>query len=283
MTFALLILLKLCVVALIFAIGMGSTLADVCYLWRHPALFARSLLAMYVLVPLAVFGLVKLLPLATSGKAALLVLAVSAGAPLLPRKLGTIHGSPYTFSLVVISSIFAMLFVPLWVALLEQQFGVQAPQLSPISVEVVLVKALLLPLGFGIVFRIFWPKAACWLVDRVIKIAGVGLLVCGVLLLVTNWEIILHLGSRGMGALVCVMIVALAIGHALGGPDPEDRTTLAVACATRHVGIAVLVAGVFKGPNILVVIAAYVVASALVSIPYLKWRRRLSKSGTHRT
>src|SRR5690349_6281036 len=119
---ALLIILKACVFALIFAIGVGSTLADATYLWRRPGLLARSLLAMYVLVPLAIFGLVKVLPAEGSVKAALLVLAVSAGAPLLPRKLGAVQGGPYVFSLVVISSLLAIVLVPAWVALLAPRF-----------------------------------------------------------------------------------------------------------------------------------------------------------------
>ena len=61
---------------------------------------------------------------------------------------------------------------------------------------------------------------------------------------------------------------------ALGGPDADDRTALALACSTRHIGIAVLVASAFPGMRTIVMIAAYTVASAGVSIPYLVWRRR---------
>jgi hypothetical protein len=38
--------LRFSVTALIFAIGLGSTLGDVAYLWRRPWLAFRSLLAM---------------------------------------------------------------------------------------------------------------------------------------------------------------------------------------------------------------------------------------------
>lgn len=70
------------------------------------------------------------------------------------------------------------------------------------------------------------------------------------------------------------MVIALAIGHGVGGPDPDDRTALAVACATRHLGIAVLVATSFPGPRVVVLISAYIVISVLVSVPYLAWRKR---------
>ena len=77
---------------------------------------------------------------------------------------------------------------------------------------------------------------------------------------------------------IAVGALILAIGHALGGPKPDDRTALAIACATRHIGIAVLVATAFRGPGTMVLIAAYIVASAAVSIPYLQWRRRQARA-----
>jgi len=95
MTTTLLILLKVAVAGIILAIGMDSTLRDATYLWRRPGLLLRSVLAMYVLVPLAALALVKVLTLAPGVEIGLLVLAVSAGAPLLPRKLMKIGDGAY--------------------------------------------------------------------------------------------------------------------------------------------------------------------------------------------
>jgi len=80
-TEGLLVALKVSVALLILGIGLGSTFADLLYIWRRPGLLLRSLLAMYVLVPLAAVVLVSVLPVNPAVKAALLVLAVSAGAP----------------------------------------------------------------------------------------------------------------------------------------------------------------------------------------------------------
>jgi bile acid:Na+ symporter, BASS family len=46
MTAALLLVAKVSIVALIFALGFESTFADLTYLWRRPAELLRSLLAM---------------------------------------------------------------------------------------------------------------------------------------------------------------------------------------------------------------------------------------------
>ena len=281
MTETLTLLLKLSVGVLILAIGMGATFADLGYLWRRPRLLLRSLLAMYVLVPLAAFLLVAFLPLSPGLKAALLVFAVSAGAPLLPRKLGAFGSEAYVFSLLVISSALAIVMVPAWVGLLGRHFDVAA-QIAPSTVAVALGKAFLLPLALGMALRAIFPRLGVRLSERLIAGAGVVLGVCALLLLATHAELLTSIRWQGMATLVTLLLLALAIGHALGGPSPDDRTALAVACATRHLGIALLVAASFPGPRTTVVVAAYVLASAAVTLPYLKWRRKASATTSAR-
>jgi predicted Na+-dependent transporter len=161
MTEVLLLLVKISVGALILAIGMGATFADLTYMWRRPGLLLRSLLAMYVLVPLAAFLLIKTMPLAAGVKATLLVLAVSAGAPLLPRKLQHFGSNAYVFSLVVTSSLLALVVVPAWIALLAWHFGV-ATELAVADVAHMMATAFLLPLAIGMLLRAVAPTlSAC--------------------------------------------------------------------------------------------------------------------------
>ena len=103
--------------------------------------------------------------------------------------------------------------------------------------------------------------------------AGLVLSVAALVLLVLQWDVFTAIRWQGFAALTALLAIALAIGHALDGPEPANRTGLAIACATRHVGVAVLVASAFPGPRTMVLIGAYLVSSALVTIPYLHWRR----------
>jgi BASS family bile acid:Na+ symporter len=48
---------------------------------------------------------------------------------------------------------------------------------------------------------------------------------------------------------------------------------LAVACTTRHVGLAMIIGANVRGPRTLSLVAGYLVATALVSLPYIRWRR----------
>lgn len=272
MTTTLLLLLKISVGIIILAIGMDSTLREIAYLWRRPGLLFRSVLAMYVLVPLAALALVKILTLPPGVEIGLLVLAVSAGAPLLPRKLLNIGDGAYIFSLVVTSTLLAIMLVPVWLAVLGPQFG-NPPNLESSRVAWVLAKSFLLPLALGMLVRWLFPAVAERIGDRLMAVAGLLLTVCALLLLILHWDVLLEASVSGVLTLAGLIVIALVIGHLLGGPAEEDRTALAIACSTRHLGIAVLVAASLPGPRTAVIIAAYILTSAVISIPYLRWRR----------
>ena len=228
---------------------------------------------MYVMVPVAALALVFALPLSPGARAALLVFAVSAGAPLLPRKLSPFGNSSYVFSLVTLSSVLAIFLVPAWVSLISARFDLETT-ISMATVAKLLAKAFLLPLAIGMVVRAIIGDAGDKLSDGLMKVAGVVLLVTALVLLATNWELMLRLRGEGMIALVALILIALAIGHLMGGPDEDDRTALAIACATRHIGIALVVASAFPGPATVVIVLAYTIATAAVSLPYLRWRRK---------
>jgi BASS family bile acid:Na+ symporter len=206
-----------------------------------------------------------------------LVLAVSAGAPLLPRKLMKIGDGAYIFSLVVTSSLLAILLVPAWLGVLGALFDYPV-SLRPDRAALVLAKSFLLPLALGMVVRRLFPAIAERVGSRLMAIAGLVLTACALTLLILHWDILLIARWSGVLTLAALVAISLAIGHLLGGPAEDDRTALAIACATRHIGIAVLVAASVPGPRTSVLIAFYILTSAVISIPYLRWRRRASAS-----
>lgn len=269
----LLILLKLSVAGIIVAIGLDATWRDIGYLWRRPGLLLRSALAMYFLVPLVTLGVVTLLELPPGVEAGLLVLAVSAGAPLLPRKLLKIGDGAYIFSLVVASSLLAIVLVPACLALLAPAFDREIA-LSVWQVAWVLAKSFFGPLLVGMLLRGLFPRLADRMGGTLMAIAGAVLTLSALTLLALNLDVVRQANWVGVCTLIGIGVAALAIGHLLGGPMPEERTALAIACATRHLGIAVLVATALPGPRTAVIVALYILTSALVSLPYLRWRRR---------
>ncbi len=277
MVAALLLILKVTVMAVILAIGMDSTREDLTYLLRRPGLLVRSVLAMYVVVPLVALLFVKLLVLPPGVEVALLVLAVSAGGLMLPRKLMGVGDGSYVFSLVVLSSLLAIVTVPAWLALFGPLFG-DTTELLPIEVARVIGRVFLLPLVVGMLVHWLIPEISSRMSEKLLKIGGGVFVLCILVLLATNGSLILEAGWPALLTLAAMILVAMTVGHILGGPHPDNRTVLAISCATRHAGLVVLVAVSVPGPRTAALVGAYFVASAAVTIPYLRWRRRVSKS-----
>lgn len=89
-------------------------------------LLLRSVIATYLLAPLLALTLMAVLPTSSSIDVALLVIAIAAGAPLLPRKLMGADNDADVFSLVVTSSLLAVVTVPAWLAALSAVFEVES-------------------------------------------------------------------------------------------------------------------------------------------------------------
>lgn len=273
MTSTLLLVIQLSVTVLVLGIGLGSTVGDFTYLWRRPGELARSMLAMYVAVPVAILVMAKVVPMSPPLKTAVTVLAISAGAPLLPRRLMNLGRGGYVFSLVATSALVAVVAVPLWVQILAAALG-RETSVSPLALARIIARAFLGPMLLGIVLRHFLPTAAERIAAVLMKIAGVTLLLGVLALLVLFGPLLVELGPEPPLALSAMTLLALIIGHALGGPDPGDRTALAVSCAMRHVGIAMLAAAVVPNPRAVACVLLYLLSAVTVSSVYLKWRSR---------
>jgi bile acid:Na+ symporter, BASS family len=108
-----------------------------------------------------------------------------------------------------------------------------------------------------------------------LMLAATVLLVVSVIpILFTAWPAIASLIGNGTLAAIAVFILAgLAAGHLLGGPEPDNRSVLALATASRHPAVAMAIASANFPDQKLVPAAVllYLLISAILSAPYLKW------------
>jgi BASS family bile acid:Na+ symporter len=84
------------------------------------------------------------------------------------------------------------------------------------------------------------------------------------------------LGDGTLLAIVLFLVLGLLAGHLLGGPTPGDRSVLALATASRHPGVALVIAQL-AFPTEKAVLAAlllYLVAGMIVTLPYVRWRKK---------
>jgi BASS family bile acid:Na+ symporter len=72
----------------------------------------------------------------------------------------------------------------------------------------------------------------------------------------------------------------------LGGPELDDRAALAMAAATRHPGIAMMIAHINDADKeVAAAILNFLMVSIIVAAPYQLWlkRRMLSPTASGRT
>jgi BASS family bile acid:Na+ symporter len=105
-------------------------------------------------------------------------------------------------------------------------------------------------------------------------------------LLIFAWRPALQLIGHGdLVAMIVFTGVGVAVGHWLGGPDPAERTTLALATASHHPGLAIAIAVAnFPAQRMLVAAAVilYLLVNALVLLPYVAWCKRHMARGAQR-
>ena len=282
------VLLNVAIAGLVVSLGTNARASDVTFLWKQPGLLIRSLIAVVVVVPVAATLIVRGLGLQGAVAIGILAMGACPGAPFAPQKQIKLGGRmPYVYSLLVVVTLFAVVTIPLTVAILHAVFAVETESLlRPGVIARKAIVMLLLPLGIGIAIRRFLPSLADALAKPLATAVNVFIGLVALLILVKAFPAMIGLGGRTLFAMVLVTLIAIGAGHLLGGPVPEDRTALAITASLRHPGLALLVGKVdHPSEQIGAVVIAYLLVTSLAAIPYTAWRKRTLKpsAGTVQT
>jgi BASS family bile acid:Na+ symporter len=267
---------------LVLSVGLDATVEELLYLLRRPARLARAVLVVSVLTPAAAVLLVSIFPLHPLTKAGIIMLSISPVPPFVPgrnRQMGS--GREYSYGLFIAFAVLAAVIVPLSVTIMGSIFGRDA-FVGPLPVLALVIKTVLLPLVIGLVVRHFATGFARRASHPVMLLSLGVLVLAAVPMLVKLWPVFGELVGDGT-LLVCVLfaLAALAFGHLLGDGGPGDRQALAITAATRHPGIAVLVAKTI-GADQRAIVAAILcfLVCFVVSMPYqILQKRRLAHMG----
>lgn len=270
--------LKVSVVTMIFAMGLTAIPADLIYLLRRPLKLLRSLVSMYGVMLILAVEVCKITKPERAAEIVIVVLSLAAIPPLLPKKLIKAGAdASYAVGLVVAASLFSIIWIPVAVALLQDVFDMPLTVSSRQIASIVFLN-ILTPLVAGAIVRRFAPLFA-QRIEPVLAKAGSLLLLTVLLPIVYRmWQPMfaqINLGT--VAALVAFIVVGLVSGHLLGGRNPDDRTVLAMASASRHPGISMALAHL-NFPNeksVIGVVVLYLLLSALIAIPYVTWRKRI--------
>lgn len=263
---------------IVFGFGLEASVQDVVYLLERPGLFTRSVVAMFVIVPVVAVLLVNALHLPQVVEAALLALAISPVPPILPRKLRKAGArSGFGLSLTVTMSLVSIVVAAVALPVLGQVFG--RPMVTPLSAIVSSVlKFIVAPLALGMIVRHFRPELANTLEKPVSLVGSVLLIVAALVVLVGSvsemWALV---GNGTLAALTVFVVAGLAAGHLMAPSQPGHQRTLAIASASRHPGIAVAVASAnFPMEHFGAIILLYLLMSGVLCAPYIKWRQAVA-------
>lgn len=262
---------------IVFALGMHAKARDIAYLFRRPGLLLRSLIAMNVVMPLFAATIVVLFDLHPAIKIALVALAVSPVPPILPKKQVGAGGTPSdVIALLASAAVLAIVLVPAAVELFGRAFDVAAHVPARRVAPAVLI-TVIVPLIAGVLVGRYLPALASRIAHPVSRFATVLLVISLLPVLFRVWPTLIEMVGNGtLAVLALFTLVGVTVGHLLGGPDPDNRTVLALATGTRHPGVALAVASTtFPGEHaVLAVVIWHLVVGAVVSLPYVRWRRR---------
>jgi len=271
------ITILLSVMLIVISFALLATWREATSLFRKPSLLFKSLLAMNVLLPLFAATLVGMSTLHPAVAIALIALSVSPVPPFLPQKqLKLVGHQDYVYGLLGATSLLTIVLAPLTIALLGHAFS-RETTVAPAAIARIAALTVLLPFGLGLIIRHLAPGFAMRASTVASKTGLLLLVVALVPILIKMWPAMVSLiGDGTLLASVAFIAVGLAVGHLLGGPDPNHRTILALATATRHPGVALAIAaGNLQGETLVApALMLYLLVGAIASAPYVIWRKR---------
>jgi bile acid:Na+ symporter, BASS family len=238
----------------------------------RPGPLLRSLVVVWLGVPILAILVTKALDVPGLGAVTLLLMAICPGVPLLLAKTRSVRGATSTaLVLLMATSVTAPLFIPLWTKILSAVSPYDLV-LRPRQAFSALLPTVFAPLLLGFAVRAISPRAATALarVTDILFIAGLAFLL--ILAVIKSAPLLAGIALRTLVAAVLIELGAALMGYWAGGPDTEDRkaTSLAAAMGNPALALAVVQAS-YPGYEAGALLATYALVRAIILFPLTRW------------
>jgi BASS family bile acid:Na+ symporter len=272
-------LLNFFVAVVMFSIGLRVTGGQLLGILQNRGLFVRTLIANCVLIPALGFLLVHLFPLTPEASIGILLLAAIPGTPIalqFNRKATSrlAFAAAMTFVLSVVSLAIAPIMIEVMPQIVERS---QRPILQLLT-DITLYIGLPLWAGRWAARRV--PKLALRLVTPLNIVASIAFLTLMFETRIVRKEAFAAIkGGGAVLAMAILLLVSMAIGWFIGGPDPDSRRVVATTTGMRSVIVVLYVArSCFPGTNVFMVPIVYlslmVPTNLVFTTVYSFWRKR---------
>jgi bile acid:Na+ symporter, BASS family len=263
------------VLSSMLAMGLGLTVSQIITPLRHARLVVLSLLANFVVMPLAALALAALLRLDQPLGVGLLLLGTAAGAPFLPKLAQIAEGNlAFAVGLMVLLMVVTVGYLPLVLPVLLPGVAV-----NPAKIARSLFLLMLLPLAGALAVKARFAVAAARTKPVLDRVSNLSLILLVVLITAANINNVLAVfGTRGILAGLLFIAVGFGMGWLLGGPGMDTRRVLALGTAQRNIAAALVVGSQsFRDPKVVVMVVVVAIVSLLVLMPL---SRLLAKRGS---
>jgi bile acid:Na+ symporter, BASS family len=262
------------VLSSMLAMGLGLTVGQIITPLRNARLVVLSLLANFVLMPLAAVALAALLRLDQPLGVGLLLLGTAAGAPFLPKLAQIAKGNlAFAVGLMVLLMVVTVGYLPLVLPVLLPGVSV-----NPAKIARSLFLLMLLPLAGALAVKGRFAVAAARTKPVLDRVSNLSLILLVLLITAANITNVLAVfGTHGILAGLLFIAVGFGIGWLLGGPGMDTRRVLALGTAQRNIAAALVVGSQsFSDPKVVVMVVVVAIVSLLVLMPL---SRLLAKRG----
>ena len=266
------------VVSSMLSMGLSLTVAQILAPLRNYKLIVFALLANFVLMPFAAFGIAKVLRLDEPLGIALLLLGTASGAPFLPLLARIGKGNlAFSVGLMVLLMVVTVGYMPLVLPLFLKGVSV-----DPLKIGRSLVFLMMLPLAIGLLAKARLSGLAAKVQTPLGRVSILSLALLIVLLLITNMQNVLSLyGTRGVLASILFIAAGSGFGWVLGGPPSDTRGVMALGTAQRNIAAALVVGGQnFHDPRVIVMVVVVAIVGLLMLMPFAKYLARFSKAAS---
>jgi bile acid:Na+ symporter, BASS family len=279
------IAVTLTLIEMMVTVGLRVSFSDIAATAKDLRLVIGAAVANYVVVPAVAVALLLLFNAKPMVAAGFLVLAVCPGAPFGPPFTAIARGNVATaVGLMVILAGSSAILSPLLLQVLLPWLSPGEPiRVDLLGIIGTLVATQLLPLLVGLSLNHWRPRLAAKLLDpceRASKIMNLGV---AALILATQFQMLIEIRLLAFGGMLVLLVASLLAGWLGGGPDRENRKTLALTTALRNAAVGLVIAtGNFAGTPAVSAVLAYGIVAVFGTLAVaVLWGRYTSSLPAH--
>jgi BASS family bile acid:Na+ symporter len=167
------------------------------------------------------------------------------------------------------------LITPLTLAIFTTFFETLSDKVTILEVARQVIVAQFLPVCLGLLIQKFAPQFAEKIAKPLTIMANALFLLLIILACIVGLPLLFKVWGLPLVAIAIMVVASLGIGHALGGPDDDKRSILAISCIARNVGLALFIAILNKVERqVIATLVAYLIVGAVLGVFYSIWNKR---------